>query len=393
MPAVLSHLIALPTELVTEICAWIWTEHPRALYVAHRLLCTHRIFGDEARRQLFVYLMLRGNDDLEGWLLFLITSPHVLELYKTIFIDNPPIDGLKSIVSIVALRMKVSDHPIRLVLHRVKIGQLLSAMNRQPWPFVEEVVLYRCSYNEDHLRILFTLVPASSWNFPSRPRSSYTGHCGRPLPPISNALCMPTLLHLKLSAEFGPTVAYQSVSWLNDVARASMSLQSLTIAMKADDLFVVAALLRGASRSLRELNLRLIEGCAPLDLSICTRLCHLVLDVQMSNIAFVDELLLGARQLLSLSLNITCDKRDCNVETSVAKWKRWFHSVDPLDSVILRFSLEEIRGGIQSWRRALDEAVEIAEQVLYPYYIKHGMSIIGGVEGTRMPVTFDRCNF
>ncbi len=260
MPAVLSRLIALPTELVTEICAWIWTGHPRTLRVARCLLRTHRIFREDARRQLFVYLMLHGNDDLEGWLLFLISSPRVLALYKTIFIENPPFDALKSIVSIVALRMTACDRPIRLVLHRVKISQLLSAMNRQPWPFVEEVILYRCSYNEDHLRILFTLIPASSWNFPSRPRSSYTGNCGRPLPPISNALCMPTLLHLELSAEFGPTAAYQSVSWLEDLAGASVSLQSLTMAVKANDLFVVAALLRGARQSLNDLRLRLIEG-------------------------------------------------------------------------------------------------------------------------------------
>ncbi len=113
----------------------------------------------------------------------------------------------------------------------------------------------------------------------------------------------------------------------------------------------------------------------------------------MSDLAFVEGLLLGARQLQSLSLTITCDRREYNLDHSLRQWKQWFHSVDPLDSVILRFSLGEIRGRYQSWRRALDEAVEIAEQVLYPYYIRHGMSIIGGLEGTRTPITFDTCNF
>ncbi len=261
MPAVPSHLVLLPTELVTEICIWLWIQHPHPTRIAWCLLRTHRIFGDEAWRQLFVYLMLRGHDDLEGWLLFLTTAPCVLHLYKTIFIENPPLHALKSIVLIIALRMSVSNRPLRLVLHRVNIGDLLSAMNRDPWTVITNITLYQCSYNEDNLRVLFTLTPhATSWKFPRCPRSSYTGHCGHPLPPISNALHMPALINLMLLAEFGPTAAYQSLSWLNDLAGASASLQSLTVAIKAVDLFIVATLLRGAKSSLNKLDLTLLEG-------------------------------------------------------------------------------------------------------------------------------------
>ncbi|SJL05072.1 uncharacterized protein ARMOST_08444 [Armillaria ostoyae] len=394
MPTVASHLVILPTELVTEICIWVWMQDPHPLRIARCLLRTHRIFGDEARRQLFVYLMLRDHDDLEGWLLFLKTSPCVLRLYRTVFIENPPFDALESIVSIMALRTSVSDHPLRLVLHRVNIGHLLSSMNREPWTIVREVTLYRCSYNEDNLRVLFTLTPhATSWNFPRRPRSSYTGHCGRPLPPISNALHMPALVHLRLSSEFGPTAAYQSLSWLTDLAGASASLQSLTIAVKAVDLFVVADILHGAKSSLKKLDLTLIEGSAALDLSFCTRLGHLSLDIHMSDLAFVGGLLQGASGLSTLLLNVTCDKRDYDLADTLPRWKQWLDSIQALDSVALRFSLEENRGKYQSWQRTLDEAMEISEQFLYRCYVRHGMSIVGGVKGTRSPTTFDNLDF
>ncbi len=113
----------------------------------------------------------------------------------------------------------------------------------------------------------------------------------------------------------------------------------------------------------------------------------------MSDIAFVERLLHGASGLSSLWLNVTCDKRDYNMANSLTGWKQSFDSMEALDFVALRFSLEEHRGKHKSWRRALDEAVEISEQFLYHCYVPCGMSIVGGVDRTRIPMTFNNLDF
>ncbi|PBK72201.1 hypothetical protein ARMSODRAFT_747162 [Armillaria solidipes] len=245
------HIIALPPELISEICGWLWILPSIRTPAARALLRTHRVFLPDSRSQLFVYMMLRSGHDLESWIPFLQSSPEVLMTYKTIFIDYPVISDLHFVSNIFSLRADMAAAPLRLVLHRVVIRNFLQAMDIAPCSIFDTVFMYRCVYNEDDLRMLFTCFRnVRTWTFLPRPRSTYTGHCGHPLPPILNVLTMPPLISLTLCPEFGDQFSCQSQTWLEDLSRASCHLEYLHIAFKAVDVGIVVDLLSNHVRDI-----------------------------------------------------------------------------------------------------------------------------------------------
>lgn len=255
------HLITLPPELISEICAWLWIVPSSRTHAVRTLFRTHRVFADESRSQLFVYMMLRTEDDLESWIPFLESSPCVLRAYKTIFVDYPVIDHLRFVAAIFALRARATHVPLRLVLHRVVIANFLQAMDLTRCLIFDTVVMYRCVYNKDDLRMLFTCCSNThTWRFPPWPRSTYSGHCGCPLPPLLNVLKFPPLTSLTLCPEFGPEFSFRSRTWLEDLSQGAANLEYLHIAFKAMDMDIVIDLLRGAHKALTTLHLKIIQG-------------------------------------------------------------------------------------------------------------------------------------
>ncbi len=202
---------------------------------------------------------------------FLQSSPDALRSYTTVFLDYPGFNGLKLVAKIFQLRARAMARPLRLVLHRIVIATFLQAMDISSCTIFDSVVMYRCVYNKDHLRMLFLCCGnALTWTFPSRPRSSYTRHCGCPLPPLSNLLKFPALKSLTLCPEYGNEVSYQSNSWLQDLARASMKLEELNVAFTMANIAVVIKLLEAAHRTLQSLSLKVIQGAALCSLLNCS---------------------------------------------------------------------------------------------------------------------------
>ncbi len=254
-------IIALPPELISEICGWLWNLPSIWTPAAHALLRTHRVFFPDSRKQLFIYMMLHSGYNLESWIPFLQFLPGVPVAYKTIFIDYPIISDLHFISNIFSLWVTATSALLHLVLHHIVIRNFLQAMDIAPCSVFDMIVLYRCVYNEDDLWMLFTCFRnMHTWTFPPQPRSTYTGHCGHPLPPISNVLTMPPLILLTLCPEFGDQFSCQSETWLEDLSHASCHLEHLHITFKADDVGIVVRLLSAARRTLTTLHLKVMQG-------------------------------------------------------------------------------------------------------------------------------------
>ncbi|PBK71932.1 hypothetical protein ARMSODRAFT_973473 [Armillaria solidipes] len=189
--------------------------------------------------------------------------------------------------------------------------------------------------------------------------------------------------------EFGTEISYHSPTWLEDLASASSNLENLTIAFKAVDINAVVVILHAACRTLRSLLLKVIEGHVTLDVSRCERLSTLNCEVQMTDVAFIANLLHGgAANLWSLSVKIICNDRDWNLQPHVERWKEWFQLNPPIHSTIIRFTLNFNRRGVASWRRTLDQAVEVSEQALHAHLLANGMTILGIVEHPVPPLEF-----
>ncbi|KAK0438613.1 hypothetical protein EV421DRAFT_1738369 [Armillaria borealis] len=250
------HIIALPPELISEIC-----------------------------------------HDLESWIPFLQSSPEVLMTYKTIFIDYPVISDLHFVSSIFSLRADMTAAPLRLILHRVVIRNFLQAMDIAPCSIFDTVVMYRCVYNEDDLRMLFT--------------------CFR-------------------NVQFGDQFSCQSQTWLEDLSHASCHLEYLHIAFKAVDVGIVVDLLSAARGTLSTLCLKVMEGRPSLDVSQCGKLSTLSVEVLMTDLAFISRLLgHGTSNLDSLVWGIICNNRNYDLRPDVEIWREWFKHASPLRSTII----------------------------------------------------------
>ncbi len=254
-------IIAIPPELISEICGWLWILPSICTPAARALLRTHHVFFPDSRSQLFMYMMLCSGYNLESWIPFLQSSPEVLMTYKTIFINYPVISDLHFVSNIFSLWATTTSALLRLVLHRIVIRNFLQAIDIAPCAVFDMVMMYRCVYNKDDLRMLFACFHnVHTWTFPPQLRSTYTGHCGHPLPPISNMLTMPPLILLMLCPEFGDQFACQSETWLVDLSHALCHLKYLHIAFKVDDMGIVVKLLGTARQTLTTLCLKVTQG-------------------------------------------------------------------------------------------------------------------------------------
>ncbi len=88
--------------------------------------------------------------------------------YKTIFIDYLVISDLHFVSNIFSLWATATSAPLCLVLHRVVIRNFLQVIDIAPCAVFDTVMMYRCVYNKDDLRMLFACFHnVHTWTFPT----------------------------------------------------------------------------------------------------------------------------------------------------------------------------------------------------------------------------------